>query len=202
MDPNSDQFSIDDPFSDNTVVCPGFTLPRSFTRARHESVHRGVFTVFSIALSPSLSFTLAHHERQAYGVFSNLSNNHSRDPILDLFSIASIRGNSRALVLSIISRNQTRILFFLNFIWAFFGSFIAVYQTEAKLDVPYTVIRAHLLMGEHSALTSDYLKDLYSFCFMGKGAFCMRFTGEFTSRTPQLNTVLNEEKIRRTGNVD
>ena len=114
MDPNSDQFSINDPFDDNAVVCPGYTLPRSFTLARHGSMCYRIFSALSIVLSPSQSFIRAYHEKQAYGVIANLSIAHSRVPILDLFSLASIGGNSRALVLSIARRNQTRILFVLN----------------------------------------------------------------------------------------
>ena len=94
MNPNGVQFSIDYPFSDNTVVCPGLTLPRSFT--------------------------LACHGKQVYGVSSNLSIAHSRTSNLGLFSLASIWGNSRALVLAIIRRNQTRILFVWDYKWAFF----------------------------------------------------------------------------------
>ena len=68
MDPNGIQCSIDCPFSNNAVVCPGYTLPRSFTLARHESVGYGVSSVPSIALSPSQSFTRPYYERQAYGI--------------------------------------------------------------------------------------------------------------------------------------
>ena len=199
MDPNSVQFSIETPFGYRDVggICrdDGSSGTNSLGPCHRSSVgilqrYRGWMTHLSIFRS----FTLAHHERQAYGVPTSLSNNYFHTPVLGFFSLASVRGNSRALVLAIVRRNQTRILFVLNPIWAFLGSLIAAHQTKAELDVPYTVIRAHLLMGEHSALTSDYLKDFYSFCFTGKGALCMRFTDEFTSRTPQLNTVLNEEK--------
>ena len=120
MDPNGVQFSIDYLFSNNAVVCPGYTLPRSFTLADHESVSYGAFTVLSIALSPSQSFTRPGYEKQIYGVSSNLSIAHSRTSNLDLFSLASIWGNSRALILAIIRRNQTRILFVWDYNWAFF----------------------------------------------------------------------------------
>ena len=194
MDPYGDQFSIDDPFSDNAVVCPGFTLPRSFTRAIHERMDYGTFSVLSIALSPSKSFTHSSHEKRTHGVPANLSFNHSRDPILALFSVASIWGSSRASVLSIIRRNQTRILFMWDSVWAFFGGLIAGYQTEEKLDVAYTVIRPHSALECTFTLPSDYLGDFYSFYFMRQGAFCMRFMDEFTSRSTQLEMPLNGEK--------
>ena len=194
MDPNNDQCSIDCPFSDNAAVCPGLTLPRSFTRACHESVDYGGLAVLSITLSPSRSFTRPYYEKQACGVSSNLSKNYSRTPTLGLFGLASVGGNSRALILAITRRNQTRILFVWDCIWAFLRGLTAAYQAGAELNVAYTVIRPHSLMSETFALTSDYLKDFYSFCFMEKGAPYTRFMDEFTSRTPQLNTVLNEEK--------
>ena len=50
--------------------------------------------------------------RMGYGVLSNLSIDHSRDPVLDHFSLVLVEGNSRAFSLSVIQRNQTRILFF------------------------------------------------------------------------------------------
>ena len=68
-----------------------------------------------------------------------------------------------------------------------------MHQAEAKLDVAYTVIRPHSLMSETFVLYSDYLKDFYSFYFMKKGASCTQFMDEFTSRTAQSNTVLNQE---------
>ena len=172
MDPNSNQCSIDDPFSDNAIVCPGLTLPRSFTRARHENVHHGVFSILSVTFSPSQSFICPYYEKQACGVSSNLSNNHSCTLILGLFGLANIRGNSCALILATTRRNQMRILFVFNPVWAFFRSLIAEHQTDVELDVPYTVIRAHSLMSETFVLTSDYLKDFNSFCFTEKGAPC------------------------------
>ena len=194
MDPSNVQFSIDDPFSDNAVVYPGYTLPRSFTLADHGSVSHGAFAVLSIALSPGQSFTRPHHGKQACGVSSNLSNNHSRTFNLGLFSSASVGGNSCALFLAIIRKNQTRILFLLDSVRAFFGGLIAVRLILGELDVPYTVIRAQSVLSATSVPTSDYLKDLYSFCFAEKGAPCCRFMGEFSSRTAHLNTVLDKEK--------
>ena len=194
MDPSNVQCSIDCPFSDNAVVCPGYTLPRSFTRAHHENVRYGAFAVLSITLSPGQSFTRPYHEKQAWGISSNLSGNHSRAPTLCFLSLASVGGNSRAFILATTRGNQTRILFMLNPVWAFLGSLITAHQAKTELDVPYTVIRAHSLMSETFALSSDYLKDFNSFYFTEKGAFCNRFMDEFTSCTAQLNTVLNKEK--------
>ena len=194
MDPNGDQFSINDPFNNNAVACPGLTLPRSFTRAGHGNICCRAFSAFSIVLSPSQSFTRPNHEKQAYGVLINLSIVHSRTPILDCLSSASVGGNSRALVLATVRRNQTRILFVWGFIWAFLKGLTTAYQAEAELDVAYTVIRPHSALGCTFALSSDYLKDFYSFYFTKKGAFCTQFMGEFNSRTAHLNTTSNEEK--------
>ena len=140
MDPNGNQCSIDCPFNDNTVGCHGLPLPRSFKLTGHGRISHRVFSTLSIILSPGQSFTLAHYGKQAYGVLSNISNNYSRDPILDLFSVASVGGNSRALVLSIIRGNQTRILFVWGFARGLFWSLIAAHLSRLKLDVPYTVI--------------------------------------------------------------
>ena len=165
MDPNGVQCSINCPFSDNAVVCPGYTLPRSFTLVHHENVRYGAFAVLSITLSPGKSFTRALHKKQAYGVFSNLSLNHSRTSNLGLFSVASIGGNSRALVLAIMRRNQTRILFVWDVIWALLGGLIAAYQARAELDVASTVIRPHSVLSATFVRTSAYSGDFYSFCF-------------------------------------
>ena len=139
MDPNGIQCSIDYPYNNNAVGYPGFTLPRSFTLAGHGRIGYGISPTFSIILSPSKSFTLAHYGKQVFGVLSYLSIDHSRDPILDLFSVATFWGKSRALFLSIIRRNQTRILFVLDFAWDSFWGFIAAHQSAMKLNVPYTV---------------------------------------------------------------
>ena len=66
MDPNDIQCSIDDPFSNNAVVCSGDTLPRSFTPADHGSVCYG-FSPYSSQLSPqaSLSHALAMKNKLA-----------------------------------------------------------------------------------------------------------------------------------------
>ena len=199
MDPNGDQFSIETPFGYRDVggICRD---DGSFSTNSLGPCHRSFVGILQrnrgwmTHLSIFRSFTLAHHERQAYGISSNLFNNHSCTPTLGFFSLASIGGNSRALVLAIIRRNQTRILFMLNSVWAFLGSLTATYQAEAELNVAYTVIRPHSLMRETFALNSDYLKDFYSFCFTEKGASCNRFMDEFTSRTAHLNTALNKEK--------
>ena len=140
MDPNGIQCSIDYPYNDNTLGCPGFTLPRSFTRANHGRMGYGISPTLSIILSPSQSFTLACHRKQVYGISHNLFLHHSRDPILDHFSLASVGDNSRALFLSIMRRNQTRILFVLDFARGSFWGLIAAHQSVMKLNVPYTVI--------------------------------------------------------------
>ena len=140
MDPNGIQCSIDYPYNDNAVGYHGFTLPRSFTLADHGRVGYGISPTLSIILSPGESFTLAHHGKQAYRDFSNPSIHHSRDPILDHFSLASVGDNSRALFLSIMRRNQTRILFVLDFVRGSFWGLIAAHQSKLKLNVPYTVI--------------------------------------------------------------
>ena len=117
MDPNGIQCSIKDPFGDNASHCPGSPLPRSFTLAGHGRQTYGIFSRLSSGLSPGKSFILAHHERQAYRVFFNLSINHFRSLNLDFFRLASIEGNSRALLLSIIREDETRILFVLIPVW-------------------------------------------------------------------------------------
>ena len=118
------------------------------------------------------SFTPVHHERQAYEVSSNLSKNHSRTPTLGFLSPASVGGNSRALLLAIIRRNQTRILFVWDPSWALFRGFVTAYQSKGDLDVAYTVIRPHSALGCTFALSSDYLKDFNSFCFTEEGGHC------------------------------
>ncbi len=139
MDPNGIQCSIDYPYNDNAVGYHGFTLPRSFTLADPGRIGYGISPTLSIILSPDKSFTLPCYGNWAFGVLSNLSIDHSRDPILDHFSLTTVRGNSRALFLSIIRRNQTRILFVLDFAWGLFWGFIAAHQSTMKLNVPYTV---------------------------------------------------------------
>ena len=199
MDPNSVQFSIETPFGYRDVggICKddGSSGTNSLGPCHRSSVdvlqrYRGWMTHLSILRS----FTLAHYERQAYGVSSNLSKNHSRASILGLFSLASIWGNSRAPILAIVRRNQTRILFAWDSAGIFFGSLATAYQAKAELDVAYTVIRPHSALGCTFALPSDYLKDFYSFCFTEKGPSGKRFMDEFNSRTPQLNTALDEKK--------
>ena len=194
MDPNGNQCSIDYPYNDNAVGYHGLTLPRSFTLIGHGRMDCGTFPVLSITLSPGKSFTLACREIQAYGILSDLSIDHSRDPILDLFSLASIWGNSRALILSIICRNQTRILFLFVRICALFSILLQCVKSGLSLKVPYTVIRAHSLMSETFALPSDYLKDLYSFCFTGADGFQCCLMDEFYSRTAQLKSRKEKNK--------
>ena len=140
MDPNGNQCSINCPFNDNTLGYSGFTLPRSFTLADHGRGSHGIFSMLSIILSPGKSFTCAYYERQAYGVSFSLSIDHSRDPILDLFSLANVGGNSRALFRTTIRGNQTRILFVWGSARGLFWGLIAAHPSRLKLDVPYTVI--------------------------------------------------------------
>ena len=199
MNPNSVQFSIETPFGYRDVggICrdDGSFGTNSLGPCHRPSV--GVsqrYRSWMTHLSIFRSFTLAHHERQAYGISSNLSKNHSRASTLGLFGLASIGGNSRALVLAIVRRNQTRILFVWDSVWTFLRDLIAAYQAEAELDVAYTVIRPHSAMGDTFALLSDYLKDFNSFCFTEKGAPCTQFMDEFTSCAAHLNTTSNEEK--------
>lgn len=82
----------------------------------------------------------------------------------------------------------------LGSVWALFGDLIGAYQAEGELDVAYTVIRPHSLIGETFVLHSDYNKDFNSSCFTGKELFCMHFMDEFISRAAQLDTTLNGEK--------
>ncbi len=42
-------------------------------------------------------------------------------------------------------------------------------------------------------MTSDYLEDLYSFCFVEQDAFCTRFMDEFNSRVAQLELAFDKE---------
>ena len=207
MDPNDVQFSIETPFGYRDVggICRD---DGSFGINSLGPCHRSSAGVLQryrdwmTHLSILRSFTFAYHERQAYGVPASLSNNHSRTPILGLFSLASIWGNSRALVLSIARGNQTRILFVCYSIWAFFGDLVTAHQAEGQLDVAYTVIRPHSALGCTFALLSDYLKDFYSFYFAEKGASCIQFMDEFTSRTAYLETALNEEKNKEGWDAD
>ena len=199
MHPNSVQFSIETPFGYRDVggICrdDGLFGTNSLGPCHRPSV--GVsqrYRSWMTHLSIFRSFTLAHHERQAYGISSNLSKNHSRASTLGLFGLASIGGNSRALVLAIVRRNQTRILFVWDSAWMFFEGLIAIHQTETELDVAYTVIRPQSVLSATFVLTSDYLKDFYSFCFTEKGVPYNRFMDEFTSRTVRLEMSLNEEK--------
>ena len=125
MKPNSVQFSIETPFGYRDVggICrdDGSFGTNSLGPCHRPSVgvlqrYRGWMTHLSILRS----FTLAYHERQAYGVPASLSNNHPHVFILGFFSLASIWSNSRALIPTIIQRNQTRILFVRDYNWAFF----------------------------------------------------------------------------------
>ena len=147
MDPNNAQFTINCPCIGNAAGCPGPALPRSFTRAGHGRRDYRSFPPLSIALSPAKSFTHDYHRRQACVIPSSLSRNHSRDPLLDLFSIAIVGGNSRALLLAIVRGNQTRILFMLDFAWSLFSGFIAAHQSAMNLHVPYTVTTGTLCNG-------------------------------------------------------
>ena len=176
MNPNSVQFSIETPFGYRDVggICrdDGSSGTNSSGPCHQPSVgilqrYRSWMTHLSILRS----FTLAHHERQAYGVSSSLSKNHSRAPTLGFFSLASVSGNSRALILAIIRRNQTRILFVWDPSRTLFRGFVTAYQSEGDLDVAYTVIRPHSAMRCTFALSSDYLEDFNSFLFTKKGAF-------------------------------
>ena len=139
MNPNDVQCSINCPFNDNAVGYSGPTLPRSFTLVGHGRIGYGVSLTLSIILSPGKSFTLTGHGRQAYEVSSNLSIDHSRDSILDLFSLANVEGISRALIRSMIQVNQTRILFVWDSDWGLFWGLIAAHPSRLKLKVPYTV---------------------------------------------------------------
>ena len=90
--------------------------------------------------------------------------------------------------------DKMRILFVLDSTRNLFWGLIVTNQFRIELDVPYTVIRAHSLMGETFALNSDYLKELYSFLFTRKGASHTRFMDEFSSYCVQLERPLNEKK--------
>ena len=194
MDPNGNQCSIDYLCNDNTVGYHEFTLPRSFTLAGHGRVSYRVSSTLSIILSPSKSFTLTHHRKQVYGVLSNPSNNHSRDPILGTFSLASIWGNPRALVLSIIRRNQTRILFVFVCTHVSFCILLQCVKSGSSLKVPYTVIRAHTAMGCSFALYSDYLEDFYSFCLRGTSGLQRHRMDEFYSHIARLKSRKEKNK--------
>ena len=140
MDPNGAQFSIKDPFSDNASHCPRSPLPRSFTLAGHGRQTYGVFSRLSPSLSPSKSFTLTFLERQVYGVSLDLSINHSHAPSLDLFSLSSVGGNSRALLLATIQENKTRILFVSIPVWQSILGLLQHINLENPGKCPATVI--------------------------------------------------------------
>ena len=54
-------------------------------------------------------------------------------------------------------------------------------------------------MGEHFALLGDYLNDFNSLRFSGEIGFCLRFMGEFYSRTAQLKREFCKEKKKEDG---
>ena len=140
MDPNGAQFSIKDPFGDNAGHCPGSPLPRSFTLTGHGRQTYGVFSRLSPSLSPDKSFILANHERQIYRVFVDLSIHHSRILSLDPFRLASVRGNSRALLLAIIQEKETRILFVLIPVWRSISGLLRHINLGGIQKCPATVI--------------------------------------------------------------
>ena len=117
MNPSDNHFSINVSFNDNAVRGSGPPLPRSFKPPSHRIGAYEAFSRLSLDLSPSKSFTLTHHERQVYRVSINLSINHSRALNLDPFRLASVGGNSRALLLAIVQENETRILFASFSVW-------------------------------------------------------------------------------------
>ena len=174
MNPTAFQSSIDCPLSGNTPYCPGFPLPRSFKHACHRIWVHGPFSGLLMAhQGPNRLF----HGKRAYGPFWGISWDSLRRSNQLLLDLSSVRGNSRALVLAITRRNQTRILFVWDLVWAFFGDLVVTYQTEDELDVAYTVIRPHSLIGETFTLYNGYNKDFNSFCFTGKELFaCILWT--------------------------
>ena len=147
MDPNDNHFSINVSFNDNAVRGSGSPLPRSFTLAGHGRRAYGVFSRFSFSLSPGKSFTLTHHERQTYGILVDRSINHPRAPSLDLFSLSSVGSNSRALSLSIIQENETRILFASIPVWRSILVFLRRINLENPGKCPATVITGTFAHG-------------------------------------------------------
>ena len=135
MNPNAFQSSIDCPFCGNTSYCPGSPLPRSFKPHRHEKRAYGPFSSLSLAHWP---LTTLSRENRAMGFFGPFLEKPyaTKKPLLGR---STFRGKSRAFVLSIIRRNQTRILFVWDLVWVFFEGLIAAHQIRTELDVPYTV---------------------------------------------------------------
>ena len=140
MDPNGIQCSIKDSFNGNASYCLRSPLPRSFTLAGHGRWTYGLFFRLSPNLSLSKSFTLTHHERQTYEVLVDLSINHSHAFSLDPFRLASVGGNSRALLLSIIQENETRILFVSIPGWRLIFGLLRRINLENPRKCPATVI--------------------------------------------------------------
>ena len=159
MNPTAFQSSIDCPFCGNTSHWPGFLLPRSFKPLSHEKRAYKPFSGLSRAHRP---LTLLSRENWAIGFSGSFLGQPCATKKLFLGQ-STFHGKSRTLVLAIIRRNQTRILFLLDLVWAFLGGLIAMHQAEGELDVAYTVIRPHSALGCTFTLPSDYLRDFYSF---------------------------------------
>ena len=119
MDPNGNQFSIDYPFNGNTARWHRPPLPRSFKPPGH-----GIRACesFPSLLTAHLGLYSPFYEKRCYGLFWGLSWDFLHRFIKPLLGLSCFWGNSRALVLSIIQENQTRLYkawwFSCGFHWA------------------------------------------------------------------------------------
>ena len=146
------------------------------------------------------SINSAYNDNSLVGYDSiSLLVDRARDSILNPFSLVSVEGNSRTFIQSLIRRNQTRILFVLVFIGESFSGFFTAHPIWIELNVPYSVIRAQSVLSATFALTSDYIKDLNSFCCREYGLFCKGFEDEFSSYFLGLKLVFGKEKNRGNG---
>ena len=141
-------------------ICPGFTLPRSFKPPGYGMRACGSFSGLLIAYQVLYS---PGHGKRRYGLFWGLSWDSFHRSTKPFLGLSCVWGNSRALVRSKIRGNQTRILFASILVWRLVLGFVGAHRSRSELNVPYTVTRAHSLIGETFVMSGDYLGDFNSF---------------------------------------
>ena len=106
MDPNGNQFSIDNPCNDNTARWHRPPLPRSFKHPSHgERAYWPSYGLLIAHLGPNSS----SHEKRRYGPFWGFSWCPLRFSKKLLLGLSRVWANSRARILSIIRGDQTRL---------------------------------------------------------------------------------------------
>ena len=146
------------------------------------------------------SINCAYNDNSLVGYDSiSLLVDHTCDSILDPLNLVGVGSNSRTLIQSLIRRNQTRIIFVLVLIGESFLGFFTACLIWIESKVPYSVIRAQSVLSATFALTSDYTKDLNSFCCRELGFFCRGFKDEFSSQFLGLKLVFGKEKNKGNG---